>query len=101
MIPVSKAEVIPAIPERTYDRWAIENITIEGDGIVKPVRVFVRFVLCRVLPNGIWERHPENKMSQMEIPDLYAFLQTRESLPPVMAALTKEIVSIASEQGLL
>lgn len=68
---------IPAVPERTFDRWAIAEVSITGSGIGANITGgYLRFVRYRVLDDGVTtEEDPEGSsgaLATAPIGDLYA-----------------------------
>lgn len=93
----------PTAIEATYDRWAIQAVTIAGDGCcafgetaAAPVTAAVTLVKARVRPDGTWERSPlpADTVTTAE-PDVYAQVAAGTDLGKALAAALAAVQAAA------
>lgn len=65
---------IPAIPERVYNKWIVDSMSIVTDRNTGRQSVTVRFALCREVRTGIFEYSPNGETREASDPDIYALI---------------------------
>lgn len=129
-IPASAALIVPAVPEKTFDQWTVESLTMSGNGITSPRRLVGVNRRCRVVdPTRIayadaWEAAPDSdrrigvlagetlpagtnpvlssvNLTELRVGDLNALALTDSRIASAMDALVTAYVAVCTEQGLL
>jgi hypothetical protein len=101
-IPATNPTVLPAIPERVYPMWLIEEVLIAGTGTPEdPLRGQVRFRQFRELEGGAIELAPPEAQAVVVEPDLYALAAEDPDFAAALVAFTAQAVKRATLQGLL
>lgn len=101
-IPATNPTVLPAIPERVYDRWVIVEVLIAGTGTSEdPVRGQVRFRQYREMPGGAMDFAPPGAEAILLEPDLHALAAGDPEVAAALEAFRHAAVKQAQAQGLL
>jgi hypothetical protein len=101
-IPATHPTVLPAAPERIYDRWAISEIFIGGTGIGNdPASGHVRWRKYRQVDGTGAELAPPDDLLTMPLGDLYALAAQFPEVATALAAFVAAAVKVGVARGIL
>lgn len=101
-IPATRPTVLPAVPERVYDRWAIAEISVAGTGIgADTTSGYVRWRKYRVLSSGAQDLGPADEVLTMPLGDLYALAAQYPAVAQALEAFVAAAAQVAQARGLL
>ncbi len=91
---------IPATVAKTYDKWVVERLVFEGDGISRPLAAEAFMVPGFRKEDDTWELYPEGRKN-IFIPDVWAIIPERPDFAAALAAVQSALEAYGKEKGIL
>jgi hypothetical protein len=91
---------VPAVPAKVYDKWVVERLVFEGDGISRPLAAEAFMVPGHRKEDSTWELYPEGRKN-IFIPDVWAILPERPDFAAALVAVQEALESYGKEKGIL
>jgi hypothetical protein len=91
---------IPATESKVYDKWVVERLVFEGDGITRPLAAEAFMVPGHRKEDNTWELYAEGRKN-IFIPDLWAILPERPDFAEALVAVQSALESYGKEKGIL
>jgi hypothetical protein len=101
-IPASKAVVLPPQPERAYDEWVYESVSLQGTGVNNDlIRAEVRWRKARTLPGDGMELGPPDAVALLQEGNVQALAVQYPKLRAALDSMKEAVEEIARDRGLL
>jgi hypothetical protein len=91
---------IPAVPAKVYDKWVVERLVFEGDGITRPLAAEAFLLPGHRKEDGTWDVYPGGRKN-IFIPDVWALIPTRPDFAEALVLVQAALESYGKEQGIL
>jgi len=91
---------IPATSAKTYDKWVVERLVFEGDGVSRPLAAEAFMVPGHRKEDGTWELYPEGRKN-IFIPDVWAIIPERPDFAEALVAVQAALESYGKEKNIL
>lgn len=91
---------VPAVPAKVYDKWVVERLVFEGDGITRPLAAEAFMLPARKDADGNWDVYPGGRKN-IFIADLWALVPTRPDFAQALVQVQAALESYGKEQGIL
>lgn len=91
---------VPAVPAKIYDKWVVERLVFEGDGITRPLAAEAFLLPGRKDDSGNWELYPGGRKN-IFIPDLWAIIPERPDMAQALLAVQAALEAYGKENGIL
>lgn len=91
---------IPAVPAKVYDKWVVDRLVFEGDGITRPLAAEAFLLPGHRKEDGTWDVYPGGRRN-IFIPDVWALIPTRPDFAEALVLVQAALESYGKEQGIL
>ncbi len=102
VIPASTPTVVPPVAQKTYDRYWLSNVTIDGTNPNTAVEAVAVLQKARVDQNtGAWELSPNDQPVTLAIGDVLQAAANDPDLANVVGGLLAYLVKLGTARGVL
>jgi hypothetical protein len=91
---------VPAVAAKIYDKWIVERLVFEGDGVTRPLAAEAFMLPGHRDENGNWEVYPGGRKN-IFIPDVWALIPERPDFAEALVKVQAALESYGKEQGIL
>jgi hypothetical protein len=91
---------IAAVPAKIYDKWVVERLVFEGDGISRPMAAEAFMLPAHKDENGNWDVYPGGRKN-IFIPDLWALVPTRPDFAEALTQVQTALEAYGKENNIL
>ena len=91
---------VPAASAKVYDKWVVERLVFEGDGITRPLAAEAFLLPGSRKEDGSWDLYPEGRKN-IFIPDVWAILPERPDFAAALVAVQEALEAYGKEKGIL
>lgn len=91
---------IPAVDAKVYDKWVVERLVFEGDGITRPLAAEAFLLPGRKDSDGNWDLYPGGRKN-IFIPDVWAIIPDRPDMAAALVAVQSALEAYGKEKGIL
>jgi hypothetical protein len=91
---------VPAVAAKVYDKWVVERLVFEGDGITRPLAAEAFLLPGARDDDGKWELYPGGRKN-IFIPDVWAIIPERPDMAAALVAVQSALEAYGKEQGIL
>jgi hypothetical protein len=99
-IPASTPVETQPVEAKVYDKWVIDRLHFNGDGISQPLRADVLFKLARKTDGGEWEFHPDI-VRNLYVSDIWSKVADDAEMASVMQSMLALLTRLGTEAGVL
>ncbi len=99
-IPASTPVETEAVAAKVFDKWVVDKLQFNGDGVTTPLSGEAFFKLGRKNDDGTWEFHPTT-VRNLYISDVWAKAATDTEIATVMQSMIVLLTRLGSEAGIL
>ena len=94
--------VVAAVAEKTYDKWWVVGLNIDGSlRADNKVVLIARLRRCQVDGDGVPTFHPTDAVKELIISDLFGLAATNSSVNTALTDVTALIGTIAKANGVI
>lgn len=91
---------IAAVPAKVYDKWVVERLIFEGNGITRSLAAEAFLVPAAKDEDGNWELYPAG-IKNIFIPDVWAIIPDRPDMAAALVAVQTALENYGKEKGIL
>lgn len=91
---------VPAVAAKVYDKWVVERLVFEGDGITRPLAAEAFLLPGHRKEDGSWELYPGGRKN-IFIPDVWAIVPERPDFAAALVAVQSALETYGKEKGIL
>lgn len=99
-IPATTPVEVAPIEAKVYDKWIIDRLYFNGDGVTQPLRGEAFFKLGCKKPDGTWEFHPEI-VKNLYISDIWAKAAEDAEMAATMQSVVTLLIRLGTEASVL